>query len=982
MAGNVRGNPADGFQEENVIRLPLDVSPESRYGSFVTKDTGDNQDSAFQDAIIRNGYIEQLDQTRSRVLLRPGRKIYSELDRARTAGDSHEFLFGIHYYKGRDLRDTVTPTLAVVSRGDLYINPIESASTGEKWKQLPNAPWAASSGAFPNEAQFISNSTNLTTFAIISGRGGDRQVYSTTDQGTTWTLLTSSPGWVARAGFRVIRRSSTYYLMGGRNAAGTLLNDVWTSTDGITWTQATAAAGWSAREYFSIAALTSTIAVAGGDSGSLEDDVWTSTDGASWTQQTAAAGWAARKNAGLVGSSTNLYIAGGEISSGNAFDFWISTDSGATWLRQTDKMPISARTLSISTGSHTVITPEYNRAVLTSRLVATNGSTGLAFTALNEPGVWWQYTADSAVQPAHGQFVETNISGGTTGHLTVGVGITILWLGQVSPYYEQAYTDIFQLGGGEDEDDDSTFKIYFEENPRPDLVQKIQEDGSTINRTTANPPLEGFMLNSNREAYFYNTRARALAQITSPNYPATTVGGMAWLNGRFYIMTPEGRIYASGINDPFTWDALDFINAIMHPDTGIGLFRHHTYITAFGHTSTETFYDSGSAVGNPLRRVDSAPQNFGCVDAATIVRMGNTTFFVGSSENTREYGVYALEGYVPRKVSPVYVDKALAVGDFNGMHALGLFINGHRFYVVTGTCGGIGTWVYDLDTQRWFNWFLAIKDGFFSTGDGISAALDASSGLVKVTVTDPNFFNETVVGEPVKIEGLDQSEYNVETVVHESLDPDTFDFTYILPTSTVPTTPGTGNMLVTIYPQFSSDGQADNPGYYKWTSFDSASLPSQATWPPNHELVVDEADGNVYRVTHAATSDRDGLIRAIALGSNSLGDPADRTFIDFTIRTPRVDFNNNLRKFIGRCEVVGGLSDTKALVRYSDDDYKTWSPYRLIDMSTERPRISRQGNTRRRAYEFRQVFEFSQANGQEVYSVEALEIFYKQGLNV
>ncbi|MCI0527872.1 MAG: hypothetical protein L0Y56_10590, partial [Nitrospira sp.] len=327
---------------------------------------------------------------------------------------------------------------------------------------------------------------------------------------------------------------------------------------------------------------------------------------------------------------------------------------------------------------------------------------------------------------------------------------------------------IAPISGGEVE------PVYFEGVPLPDLVRStnFKYDG----QTTAGPPLEGFFFNGPFDGYFYNTRSNTLTKIAS-NYPFQVVGGAAWLNGRFYVMTPEGRIYASGINDPYTWSALDFVNAIMHPDKGTGVWRRHTYIMAMGRNSTEWFYDSGAAVGNPLRRVDSAAHDFGCLHSGSVVNLKDTTLFVGTTERSREKGVFFLEGYVPKKISTPFIDRIIDNGDIDCAWAFPIFYNGHRFYVLNICCFGASL-VYDLDTDKWFLW--TSQNVTARTVSSLTAAMDTSIGLIEATAVVTPSFSDAVSGDPITIAGAAQSDYNGDFTIYRVLS--STSFTYILRT--------------------------------------------------------------------------------------------------------------------------------------------------------------------------------------------------------
>ena len=950
MAANY--GPADGFQEENVLRLPLAVALEPRIGKGMQQGVGTATKD--RDSAIINGYFEpKTDSGDPHVVKRPGRSIWCEMDQ------STQLRMGLHYYHGRNELDAAE-TLALVYGSTLWINPEGSDYTGEfAWSSQGTAPWATSTGGFANTLQIVHISTT-SKIAVVSGRGGLRSVYKTADSGLNWALQTSAPGWVARADFRCDQISGPHILiMGGRNAAGTLLNDVWISSDeGVTWTQQTAAASWPAREKFGTANVGGIIYVAGGTGASGDlNDVWETTDlgasiGQNWFNTVASAPWAARHSFGMSRNfgevhSTTIMICGGTDGTTNFVDAWTGV-FGDDWVRETDTMPFSATALS------SLVASSGGAGTAEGRWIAARNSS-FAFAEGNLPGIWHPYTSLSTLVTVDGAF-ETVMDG-----ISTGSAINAIRKINLSPFYERKFTGLFpggtkagiQFSGDVD-------LIHFEDVPLPDLNKSsaLQEG-----RFTSNPPLEGFFINSTRDAYFYNTKSRSLSKVTSPNYPFITTGGAAWLNGRFHIMTPEGRIYCSGINDPLSWSALDFINAIMHSDRGQGVYRRHTYIMACGTSSTEWFYDSGSSPGNPLRRVDSAAHDFGVLDSQSVVQIADMTLFAGFMENSREVGVFSIgpDGYVPKRISTPFIDRLIANSDFDCIWAYPIFHEGHRFYIMNACCIDFSL-VHDLDTGGWFLW--TTTDAFIMDAPILTAALNTSVGLVEVTVDDATMAPASV-GDPIIVEGATQTEYNGSFVVSSVVDSSTFKYT--LPTSTVPTTPATGTILVK---------QIQEVLMQDWTTAYSVAGPSSGQlFPLTRTYLLDKTNGNIYLLDNEVSSDRVGVLIPV------FGDSAteDTSFIDFTIRTGRFDAGNSMKKFISRVEMVGDNINLPILVRYSDDDYTTWSPYRQIDLSLGRNRLSRQGSMRRRAYEIRQPYTNPDTT---ICRVADLEMFYKQGTNV
>jgi uncharacterized delta-60 repeat protein len=178
-------------------------------------------------------------------------------------------------------------------------------------------------------------------------------VWRSTDNGATWTQMTASAGWSARAGHSsVVMVDGSIVLLGGCDYDINYKNDVWRSTNnGAMWTQVASSAGWATRSsHSSVAMPDGSIVLMGGIDGSifpyLKNDVWRSTDnGATWTQMTASAGWEARCRHSSVTMPDNSIVLMGGYDNDNKYmnDVWRSTNNGATWTQMTASAGWSAR---------------------------------------------------------------------------------------------------------------------------------------------------------------------------------------------------------------------------------------------------------------------------------------------------------------------------------------------------------------------------------------------------------------------------------------------------------------------------------------------------------------------------------------------------------------------------------------------------------------------------------------------------------------
>lgn len=385
-------------------------------------------------------------------------------------------------------------------------------------------------------------------------------------------------------------------------------------------------------------------------------------------------------------------------------------------------------------------------------------------------------------------------------------------------------------------------------------------------------------------------------QITDADFPGETVRGICYLDGTYYVMTPDAFIYGSDIDAPFVWSALNVIQANAEPDLGVALFRQLNLLCAFGEYSTQFFYDAGNPTGSPLLPYTSANLEIGCASAESIAQAENTLFFMGRA---RQKGrtFYMMEGTKPIPISTPYVDRILNDDDLLAVTSFFIKIGGHGFYIVTLPTSEI-TLVYDTTTGMWNKWTQ------LTAGDALTGATFTwADNLVTAELTDHGLTD----GQYVVISLSNPSGYNYSGSINV-VDADTF--TYVIESN-----PGAYVGSASLLP-------------YTETYFNMASY----TKAGDLDLVQDSTTGTVYSVSTGTYQD------------NSIP-------IKFQIRTSKFDAGNNKEKYFAKFELIGDKVDGTAYVRYTNDDYQTWSKYRPVDLSAQRSQLYRQGRGRRRAYD-------------------------------
>jgi PKD repeat protein len=160
---------------------------------------------------------------------------------------------------------------------------------------------------------------------------GLNDTWRSTDNGATWTQINASSGWINRYMHQsVVTPDGSIVLMGGWSHK--YYNDTWQSADnGATWAEVNASSGWSERIWHtSVAMPDGSIVLMGGEleSGTILNDVWRSTDnGTTWTMINASAGWYPRIwHRSVVLPDGSIVLMGGE----NLNDVWSLQPAGST----------------------------------------------------------------------------------------------------------------------------------------------------------------------------------------------------------------------------------------------------------------------------------------------------------------------------------------------------------------------------------------------------------------------------------------------------------------------------------------------------------------------------------------------------------------------------------------------------------------------------------------------------------------------------
>ena len=306
------------------------------------------------------------------------------------------------------------------------------------------------------------------------------------------------------------------------------------------------------------------------------------------------------------------------------------------------------------------------------------------------------------------------------------------------------------------------------------------------------------------------------------SYPGTTVSGAIFVDGYYVVGTPEGLLYNSNVEDPTTWQAINYIGVVSDADPLLAIGRTINYIVTFGSHHIEFFYDAGSSPGSPFLPYQNSVIQFGIAAEDSLVQMDNTLIWMSTAKQ-KGYQVMAMSGQTPQVISNQYIERIINNCNPDYAYAFSIKISGHSLYVLSLRDLGY-TLVYDFSQNGWTYW----------------------------TTTENN------------VESYFKGQYYTKL--------------------------GTLDLLQHV----------DNGQIYQF-------------------------DPNTYQ---------------------DFGNP-----IQVFCRTPLTDFGNNSRKFYGDVQIIGDKVDSYALLRYTNDDYVTYSSWQNVNLNTAKSNVNRNGQGRRRSFD-------------------------------
>lgn len=132
-------------------------------------------------------------------------------------------------------------------------------------------------------------------------------------------------------------------------------------------------------------------------------------------------------------------------------------------------------------------------------------------------------------------------------------------------------------------------------------------------------------------SYTYNTDTSTLAQITNFNFIVSD--SVSFVDGRFVFTATNGAIFfISDLNDPTSYDALNFGTAEASPDKIVAGVINHNELFIFGTNTVEGYQNAGIS-GFPFVRIPGALIEKGLHARNGTLVFDNTIMFIGGGFN-------------------------------------------------------------------------------------------------------------------------------------------------------------------------------------------------------------------------------------------------------------------------------------------------------------------------------------------------------------
>jgi len=255
-------------------------------------------------------------------------------------------------------------------------------------------------------------------------------------------------------------------------------------------------------------------------------------------------------------------------------------------------------------------------------------------------------------------------------------------------------------------------------------------------------------------SYVWNETTDTLAQITDVDFRVSDT--VCFIDG-FYVFTEtDSKIFFnSALNDPLSFDGLDFGSAELAPDNNVTCHVNSDELYILGQWTTELFQNIGGS-GFPFQRVQGASYEKGCHAKHSVIDWEDDFYFLGGGKNERTTVYKAGTTSDPKNISTDSIDLAIQKfddGEIAEAFSFTYSINGFSFVGFTIRSVNITsrTFVYNITASEflgrsiWFEQQTGISEnawGVQSVDFVFSKFLVSDINDGKIGVLDPDLYTE------------------------------------------------------------------------------------------------------------------------------------------------------------------------------------------------------------------------------------------------
>ena len=186
-----------------------------------------------------------------------------------------------------------------------------------------------------------------------------------------------------------------------------------------------------------------------------------------------------------------------------------------------------------------------------------------------------------------------------------------------------------------------------------------------------------------------------ISEIDTTDFPGGGAESVTYIDG-YFVVTQYGvgtTFSISGLNDPTSWDALDFANVEGMVNVLLRAVSHRGELWLLGVSGGEIWYDAG-APDFPFRRQAGGTIPYGFV-AKSVASVDGSLWWVA-----RDNTVIRSSGYQGKRVSTHAIETIIETANPDLCFGNAYLMNGHSYYCVTFPDIG-RTLCYDVVTDKW-----------------------------------------------------------------------------------------------------------------------------------------------------------------------------------------------------------------------------------------------------------------------------------------